>query len=139
MNSPESEEVIELTEKLKSDGFRVIVEPRKDDIPFSIFPYNPDLIAYKNGGGIIIEVKKSMKRAPVSFFKEIAEKVSLNEGWRFALVTLDDPASFDFEENDLIPLKLDVIKERKEKLESLENLELYSACLLYTSPSPRDS
>lgn len=127
MNNPESEKVIELTEKLESDGFKVIVEPRKDDIPFPIAPYKPDLIAYKNGGGIIFEIKRSMKRAPVSFFKDIAEKVALNEGWRFALVTLDDPSSSNFEASDLNPLEIDAIKDRKKKLESLQKLELYSA------------
>lgn len=38
MNNPESEKMVELTEKLESDGFRVIVEPEKDDIPFPISP-----------------------------------------------------------------------------------------------------
>lgn len=71
-----------------------------------------------------------MKRAPINYFREISERVALNEGWRFALVTLDDSTSTNFEVQDLSPLDIKIIIDRKKKLDDLEKLELHSAEVL---------
>jgi hypothetical protein len=81
-------------EKFRAQGFEVIIEPEKENLPFDLGTYRPDLIAKKSAKeGYIIEVKSSAVRTPVERFREIAEVVSQHEGWRFLLVTGEDVSS----------------------------------------------
>jgi hypothetical protein len=76
--------------ELRSSGYKVTVEPSSADMPFDLGNYKPDIIATKNGEGIVLEVKAVHARLSVDRFQEIAEQVAKHSGWKFILVTLDD-------------------------------------------------
>lgn len=79
-----------LAENYESQGFRVFTEPKTDEFPFDLGIYQPDIIAIKDGSGLVIEVKTSLSRVSVDRLQALAEEVSKHSGWRFLLVTLED-------------------------------------------------
>ncbi|MEH1904150.1 MAG: hypothetical protein V7L04_22755 [Nostoc sp.] len=79
-----------LVEKYESQGFRVFSEPKTNELPFDLGNYQPDMIAIKDGAGLVIEVKTSISRVSVDRLQALAEEVSTHPGWRFLLVTLED-------------------------------------------------
>jgi hypothetical protein len=94
-NTPQLEEskINELAEQYTREGYSVIREPSEFDLPFGLNGYRPDLVATKEGLGLIIEVKTKLTRLPVERFRTIAEEVGKHPGWRFLLITLDDVES----------------------------------------------
>ncbi|MBN3898939.1 MAG: hypothetical protein HWQ41_27810 [Nostoc sp. NOS(2021)] len=84
------EKLKSLAEKYESQGFRVFSEPKTDELPFDLGNYQPDMIAIKDGSGLVIEVKTSIKRVSVDRLQALAEEVSKHPGWRFLLLTLED-------------------------------------------------
>ncbi|MEH2209282.1 hypothetical protein [Nostoc sp.] len=84
------EKVKFLAEKYETQGFRVLLEPKTDELPFDLGNYQPDIIAIKDGSSLVIEVKNSLNRLSVDRLKAIAEEVSTHPGWHFLLVTLED-------------------------------------------------
>ncbi|MBX9256454.1 hypothetical protein H1Q63_21440 [Desmonostoc muscorum CCALA 125] len=84
------EKVKSLVEKYESQGFRVLFEPKTDELPFDLGNYQPDIIAIKDGSGLVIEVKNSLSRVPIDSLQTLAEEVSKHPGWRFLLLTVED-------------------------------------------------
>ena len=84
------EKVKSLAEKYESQGFRVSIEPKTDELPFELGNYQPDMIAIKDDSGLVIEVKTSLSRMSVDRLQALAEEVSKHPGWRFLLLTLED-------------------------------------------------
>ena len=87
---------VDVANRYRSQGFTVISQPSKEVIPFDLGNYIPDLIATKPPDErLIIEVKGSARSLSVDRFREVADIVSQNPGWRFLLVTGDDSTSMD--------------------------------------------
>ncbi|MCC5625325.1 hypothetical protein [Nostoc sp. CHAB 5715] len=84
------EKVKSLAEKYESQGFHVLLKPNTDELPFDLGNYQPDMIAIKDGSGLVIEVKNSLNRLSVDRLQALAEEVSTHPGWHFLLVTLED-------------------------------------------------
>ncbi len=85
-----AEKASEIASVLERNGYTVIIEPSSKQVPIDLGSYLPDLIATKNDGGLVVEIKTSLKRLPTRRFTQIAQQVATNKGWKFALVTLDD-------------------------------------------------
>jgi hypothetical protein len=71
-------------------GFAIWKEPARDDLPFDLDGYTPDLVARNGDSGVIIEIKPSAGRLSIDRFQSIAQEIASHPGWRFILVTLDD-------------------------------------------------
>ncbi|WP_375510518.1 hypothetical protein [uncultured Nostoc sp.] len=84
------EKVKFLAEKYENQGFRVLFKPKTDELPFDLGNYQPDMIAIKDGSGLVIEIKTSLSRVSVDSLQALAEEVSKHPDWRFLLVTLED-------------------------------------------------
>ncbi|MEH2414818.1 hypothetical protein [Nostoc sp.] len=84
------EKVKSLAEQYESQGFRVLFKPKTDELPFDLGNYQPDMIAIKDGSGLVISVKTSLSRVSVDRLQALAEEVSKHPGWRFLLLTLED-------------------------------------------------
>jgi hypothetical protein len=83
--------VRELKDRFEREGYEVVlVEPGRSALPFDLEGYVPDLIARKDGGGLIVEVKSTTTRTSIERFQSIAQNISQHKGWRFVLVTVDD-------------------------------------------------
>jgi REase_AHJR-like len=77
-------------EELLNKGYQVLIEPSISELPFDLGEYRPDLIARKDNEGIILDVKSSLKRWPISRFQDISDRIASHPGWRFILIKLDD-------------------------------------------------
>lgn len=85
-----------IAEKYRLQGFEVVIEPSKSFIPFDLGNYCPDLMAQKGlDEGYIIELKNSIAKISVDRYREIAEIVAQQHGWRFLLITEEDISSED--------------------------------------------
>lgn len=87
---PRAERLDALAAQYVREGYAVTLAPSDAQIPFDLDGYCPDLLARKNGAGLIVEVRTSASRIPVDRLQQVAEDVSRHPGWRFLLVTLDD-------------------------------------------------
>lgn len=79
-----------LTTSYAQQGFAVVKEPSPNQIPFDLGDYRPDLMATKDGTGLIVEVKTNTSGVSVDRLQSIAREISRHHGWRFLLVTLED-------------------------------------------------
>jgi hypothetical protein len=98
MNSPaktaRDEKIDSLAATYEQQGFTVLREPSRDQLPFDLENYQPGLIAQRGETGLIIEVKTTTSRISVDRFQALAQEISRHPGWRFLLVTLEDVESF---------------------------------------------
>lgn len=99
MNSPaktaRDEKIDSLAATYEQQGFTVLREPSRDQLPFDLENYQPGLIAQRGETGLIIEVKTTTSRISVDRFQALAQEISRHPGWRFLLVTLEDVDSFE--------------------------------------------
>jgi hypothetical protein len=120
----------ELAIELESKGYTVLINPSSGDIPIDLHGYRPDVIATNGNEGIIFEIKASLKRLPVQKFHEISQNISSHQGWKFALVTLDDPVSkiMSIVETDLPDQQ--VLKEKLKDIDTLIGMGMLSNALI---------
>jgi uncharacterized protein YutE (UPF0331/DUF86 family) len=130
IGASESDKAQEIALEFESKGYTVVIEPSSEDIPFELHDYQPDLIALKGNGGVIVEIKASLKRLPVQKFHEISQHISSHQGWKFALVTLDDPVSkvMAIAETELPAQK--VLKEKLKDIDTLLGMGMLSNALV---------
>lgn len=123
-NSENAHSVLEakVAEKYKAQGFEVIIEPQRTDIPFDLGSYHPDIIVKKSyNEGYIIEVKNSVSRIPIDRYQEVAEIVSQHSGWSFLLFTGEDVSLSEHEKDDEL-LTWEQMYQRQKQAERLLSL-----------------
>jgi len=120
----------EIALEFENKGYIVFIEPSPQNIPFDLHNYRPDMVALKNNGGVIIEIQASLKRLPVRKFHEISQQIASHQGWKFALVTLDDPVSeiMSIAETELPDP--DILKERLKEIDVLVGMGMLSNALI---------
>jgi len=71
---------------LEQEGYRVDVKPQIDQLPSFLEGFVPDLIAHKNGEGVVVGIKpippESRDNERMAYF---AREVRKHKGWRFEL------------------------------------------------------
>lgn len=87
------EKIKSLADKYASEGFKVLIEPKPEQLPFDLGNYLPDIVAIKDNSGFVIEIKTRTSRISVDNLKNLAEEVNKHSGWRFLLVTIEDDKS----------------------------------------------
>lgn len=113
-----------LAKRYKREGYRVIIEPGRDDLPADLRDTAPDLLAISREEAVIVEVKgDDADRADKwARFAEFARKTP---GWRFDLYTGKDLA-----ELNAAPLSSDEIRKRFEEASELFSAGYQDAALL---------
>lgn len=123
-NKLESESLIteRIAQKYKEQGYEVWINP--DTVPFDLSGYRPDLVIKKSDHeGYIIEIKsQSSKQISIDRYKEIAEIVAQNSGWRFLLITGDDQVPIN-PSNDNSLLSWEQIIKKRQIVDNLITLE----------------
>ena len=67
-------------------GYRVVREPRGEDLPAFLRPFEPDLVAYGDEESVVVEVKSEESLAGESELPSLAEIIERQPGWRLELV-----------------------------------------------------
>lgn len=84
------QKVQELANRYLKEGYQVIVEPTKTQLPFDLAGYCPNLIAQNDSQGVIVEVKLRSSRKAIDSLQKAVNEVRKHQGWRFLLITADD-------------------------------------------------
>lgn len=131
VKSPYDQKVESIANELSEQEYEVILEPSLDKLPFDLGSYKPDLVALKDKGGIILEVKSRHTKFSVDRFQELAERIAAHEGWRFLVVTLDDITEtlLPKEPSDLPSVAL--LQEKTRQVETLIQSGMVEPALLY--------
>ena len=81
-----------LAQRYRDDGYEVVVEPRKTDLPRSLQRFQPDLVARRGSEGIVVEVqrRRPANRGARAKIEQLAQAVRALPDWRFELVVIDD-------------------------------------------------
>lgn len=70
-------------------GYEVLVEPSPEQLPEFLAGFRPDLVARGPNDSVVVEVKVGTQTAASERFRELAETIQHQPGWRFSLVVID--------------------------------------------------
>src|SRR5262245_28175424 len=79
----------EIAAEYEARGYEVLVEPRPEQLPEFLAGFRPDLVARGPNESVVVEVKVGTETAASERFRELAEIVQRQPGWRFSLVVID--------------------------------------------------
>src|SRR5262245_39560362 len=100
-------------------GYEVDVEPEGSALPHFLSGFRPDLIARGPADNVVIEVKVGTRTAAAERFREIAERVSDQPGWRFSVVFADPQRPSQVTEGDTATLP--VLEQRVQSAQELSD------------------
>ena len=86
-------ELEKVAQQYRTDGYRVIIEPGKDERPGFLGDFQPDLIAYGDGESVVVEVKTRPELADNHRLSYVAARINDEPGWRFDLVVTPEENS----------------------------------------------
>lgn len=93
MNSVGSEiyrqKLQEIAAEYEARGYEVLVEPSTEQLPAFLAGFHPDLVARSPHESVIVEVKVGTQTAVSERFRDLAETIQHQPGWRFSLVVID--------------------------------------------------
>jgi hypothetical protein len=131
MQTTEIQKIQSVAQDLAKKGYRVVIEPKSEDLPFSLGSYRPDIIAFAEKGGLIIEVKLTSSQVSADRFQEIAETIASHENWRFRLITLDDMSQISILNQDEDLPSWESLKSKLISIETLIQNLMIEPALLY--------
>jgi hypothetical protein len=73
----------------RAQGYDVRIEPAPEEVPGFLARFRPDLIAHGSHDSVVVEVKIGTTTAASERFRELAERIQQQPGWRFSLVVID--------------------------------------------------
>lgn len=79
----------EIAAEYEAGGYEVLVEPRPEQLPEFLAGFRPDLVARGPNESVVVEVKVGTRTAASERFRELAETIQRQPGWRFSLVVID--------------------------------------------------
>jgi hypothetical protein len=73
----------------RAQGYDVHIEPGPEEVPAFLAGFRPALIARGPRDSVVVEVKVGTTTAAPERFRELAELIRQQPGWRFSLVVID--------------------------------------------------
>ncbi|MBI4609945.1 MAG: hypothetical protein HY726_13165 [Candidatus Rokubacteria bacterium] len=113
----ESQAIAKVAENYRRRGYDVAVMPRGPNLPEFLAGYQPDIIARSPNESVVIEVKVGTQMSVAERFREIAERVNRQPGWRFSLVYVSPSEPDQLTEAE--PAPLPDLQERARDADSL--------------------
>ena len=130
--SREHQRLLEVAREYRKQGYNVIVEPDRNQLPGFLVPFRPDMIAYGEKENVVVEVRMQDTLTDLPKLNAIAEAVQDQPMWRFELV-VTNPRSRDFKVlKDASVLVHRDIRSRLQEAHQLAAQEHGEAALLLT-------
>ena len=82
----ENNKIRQVAKDYEKNGYKVIIDPNRSDIPSFINDYQPDIIATSENDNVIIEVKSRTDFSTIEKLADIADIINKREKWRFELI-----------------------------------------------------
>ncbi|MGH7717965.1 MAG: hypothetical protein ACREON_03855 [Gemmatimonadaceae bacterium] len=83
---PEASRVREAASRYRARGYDVILEPSEQDLPAFLPGYRPDFVARLGDERVLVEVAHTPSAEQLAHYREVAEQVHSQRGWRLDLV-----------------------------------------------------
>lgn len=106
LQSLESQVIAKVAEDYRRRGYDVEVVPRGPELPEFLGGFQPDLIARSPAESVVVEVKVGTRTSVAERFREVAERVNRQPGWRFSLVFVSPDQPDQISEAQPAPLSL---------------------------------
>lgn len=116
----EYNKIRQVAKDYEKNGYKVIIEPRRGDIPSFIKNYQPDIIATSDNDNVIIEVKTRTDFSTIEKLADIADIINKTEKWRFELIVTTTKQETQTE-TEKITLELEQ-REIEENLKSVKSI-----------------
>lgn len=130
--SIELQAIAKVAEDYRRRGYDVAIEPTGPDLPDFLEGYRPDLIARSPTESVVVEVKVGTQTSVAERFREIAERINRQPGWRFSLVYVSPSEPDQLTEAE--PAPLPELEQRARQADSLLQADQPDAAfLLYWS------
>src|SRR5260370_26158272 len=111
--------IAKVAEDYRRRGYEVAVEPRGPGLPEFLGDFQPDLIARGAGETVVVEVKVGTRTSVAERFREVAERVNRQPGWRFSLVFVNPDRPDEISEAQ--PAPLSILQERARNADALSH------------------
>ena len=79
----------EIAVEYEALGYEVLIEPSPEQLPEFLGRFRPALVARGPNESVVVEVKVGTQTAASERFRELAETIQRQPGWRFSLVVID--------------------------------------------------
>lgn len=112
-----SQVIAKVAEDYRRRGYEVEVAPSGPSLPEFLGGFQPDLIARSPDESVVVEVKVGTRTSVAERLRDVAERVSRQPGWRFALVFVG-PDQLD-QLSDAQPESLSRLQERVQNADAL--------------------
>ena len=89
---PRARRLQEVAQEYRARGYEVVVGPGGDQLPESLVPYRPDLLARRGDERVVVEVKSWASPGQGPKLEDLARAVKAQPGWRFDVVLTDPEA-----------------------------------------------
>jgi len=115
--SRESQVIAKVADEYRRRGYDVDVVPRGPGLPEFLGGFQPDLIARSPSESVVVEVKVGTRTSVAERFREVAERVNSQPGWRFSLVFVNPDQPDQVSEAQPAPLSM--LRERAHNADAL--------------------
>ena len=78
--------VQDLEDRYRAEGYLVLHEPAKEEMPDFLRYFHPDLIATRGDRSVVVEVKSPGKVRRADYWRELADTVRSHPGWHLEVV-----------------------------------------------------
>jgi len=121
-----------VAEEYRRRGYQVVIAPTGPELPAFLAGYQPDLIARSPSETVVVEVKVGTRTSVADRFREIAERINRQPGWRFSVVYVSPSDPDQLTEAEPAPLP-DLIRRAGEADSLFQAGQPDAAFLLYWS------
>ncbi|MCK0151874.1 hypothetical protein MWU54_17655 [Marivita sp. S6314] len=84
-------EVLEhLRPDLEKQGYSIVEQPGRGEVPFNLQGYRPDFLATKGDSYIAYEVKAKRNPSIHKKLEELKAKIEMNPNWKFEIIYADE-------------------------------------------------
>lgn len=105
VESRERDKLNEIAREYRAKGYDVVLSPGQVELPHSLRPFQPDMLARSGNETIVVEVKSKQSLASPEI-GEMARRIDAIPGWRFEMVVLGPSSSIEhsavFEEEEIV-------------------------------------
>ena len=113
----ESRAIAKVAEDYRRRGYDVAIMPSGPNLPEFLAGYQPDIIARGPAESVVVEVKVGTQTSVAERFREIAERINRQPGWRFSHVYVSPSEPDQLTEAE--PAPLPALQERAREADAL--------------------
>lgn len=122
--------LLDVAREYRKNGYEVIVEPKAEQLPSFLAPFNVDILARNNDENVIIEVRTQESLTEAPELDALARAMEGKQSWRLELVVTNPKDRSAFQFKNAISLNQQDIAYRLQEARQLSDQEYGEAAFL---------